>query len=91
MITDRVIQRFEIPSSVITNGRGLSAITIDDDNCADSFAYVSDWLTNALIVYSAAENKAWRFDHNYFHFNPFEGDFTVEGKVFNSIVNEKPI
>lgn len=79
-----MIQRFEIPSSIVADGKGLSAITIDDDDCANSFAYISDWMNNALTVYSAAENRAWRFDHNFFHFNPHEGDFSVEGK-FNCI------
>jgi hypothetical protein len=32
-----------------------------------------------LIVFSARENKAWRFNSAYFHFNPFEADFNVDG------------
>lgn len=63
------------------DGKGLASITIDDNDCANSFAYLSDWFNNALIVFSARQNRAWRFNHNYFFFNPFEGDFSVDGKL----------
>lgn len=78
--TDLIIGRFEISADIVPNGQGLSGITIDDDNCAHSFVYISDWLNNALIVFSVAENRAWRFNHNFFFFNPFEGDFNVDGE-----------
>jgi dopachrome tautomerase len=77
--TDKVIGRFEIPSSVVPDGKGLASITVDDDDCLNSFAYIPDWFNNALIVFSARENKAWRFNSAYFHFNPFEADFNVDG------------
>lgn len=75
-----MIGRFEIPSSVTSDGKGLAAITVDDDDCENSFAYLPDWFNNALIVFSAKQNKAWSFDHNFFHFNPFEADFSVDGE-----------
>ena len=84
LTTDMVIGRFEIPSSVVPDGKGLASITIDDEDCTNSFAYLSDWFNNALLVFSAQQNRIWRFDHNYFHFNPFEGDFSVDGKRYTS-------
>lgn len=55
-------------------------MTIDDADCANSFVYIPDWLNSNLIVFSVLNNKAWRFNHNYFRSNPFEGDFSVDGK-----------
>lgn len=78
--TDRIISRYEIPESIVPHGKGLASITVDDDECANSFAYLPDWLNNALIVFSAARNRSWRFNHNFFFFNPFEGDYDVDGR-----------
>lgn len=73
--TDTVIGRFDIPENIVANGRGLASITIDDDDCANTFAYIPDWMNNALLVFSAQQGKMWRFNHNYFFFNPFEGKY----------------
>jgi hypothetical protein len=78
--TDTTVIRFEIPESVVPNGKGLAAITIDDDSCEDTYAYLPDWMNNALLVYSARQAKVWRVDNNFFYFNPFEGDFAIEGE-----------
>jgi dopachrome tautomerase len=79
--SDRPVGRFEIPESVVDNGKGLASITIDDDDCANTFAYIPDWRNNALIVFSMVQNKAWRFNHNFFYFNKFEGDFSIDGEI----------
>ena len=82
--TDTVIGRYEIPLSIVQDGKGLASITIDDDDCLNSFAYLPDWFYNSLIVYSTQQNKAWRFNNAFFHFNPFEADFNVDGtKTFS--------
>lgn len=82
--TDQVIRRFEIPESVVPDGIGLVSITVDvaDSNCENTFAYIPDLATYRLIVYSLAENKSWRFLHNYFYLNPFEGEFFIDGRRF---------
>lgn len=75
--TDSIVGRFEIPANIVENGRGLASITIDaldEADCANTFAYISDWMNSALIVFSAREGRTWRFNHNYFYFNPFEGE-----------------
>lgn len=73
--TDTVIGRFDIPENIVPNGRGLASITIDDDDCANTFAYIPDWMNNALLVFSALQGRIWRYNHNYFFFNPFEGNY----------------
>jgi dopachrome tautomerase len=95
--TDHVVSRFEIPESVVEDGKGLAALTVDDDDCSNSFVYIPDWSNNALIVFSLKEQQSWRFDHNFFHFNPFEGDFSIDGErrgadsAFNSSILHKSL
>lgn len=82
---DSLVRRFEIPVNLIETGRGLVSLTVDDPhgNCHETFAYITDWFTSNLIVYSLAQNKAWVVDHNYFHFDPLFGSFDVGGFQFN--------
>lgn len=81
---DSLIKRYEIPASVVDNGRGLVSLTIDDPHgtCQETFAYLTDWFTSNMIVYSLEQNRAWKVDHNYFHFDPLYGNFKVDGLQF---------
>ena len=81
---DSLLQRYEIPSNIVADGRGLVSLTVDDPNgrCFDAFAYITDWLNSKLTVYSLDQNKAWSVDHNYFHFDPLYGNFNVNGLQF---------
>lgn len=81
MDSDTIVGRFEIPRNIAPNGKGFASLTIDDDDCSNTFAYIIDYFTNSLVVFSARQRKAWRFEHNYFFFNPFEGDFNIDGKT----------
>lgn len=50
--TDKVIRRFEIPTTIVDEGRGLASITPDTDNgCDKTFAYIPDLVNNRLYVY----------------------------------------
>jgi Major royal jelly protein len=57
--TDLTLQRFEIPSTLVDNGHGLTSITIDLDpvSCDDAFAYIPDSQTYRLIVYDYKQNR----------------------------------
>lgn len=82
---DSLIKRYEIPLSLVETGRGLVSITVDetDGTCKNTFAYITDWFTSNLIVYSFKENRAWTVVHNYFHFDPLQGNFNVGGFQFS--------
>lgn len=51
--TDKVVQRYEIPESVIEPGRGIISLNVDVDTktCDNAHAYISDFLTQSLLVY----------------------------------------
>lgn len=79
--TDQVIKRFEIPTSVITDGHGIASITPDvmSSHCNDAYAYLPDLANYRLHVYSFRQNRFWSFKHNHFSFDPIRGDFDVAG------------
>lgn len=82
--TDQVIRRFEIPTSIITDGHGIASITPDVERgkCDDAYAYLPDLANYRLHVYSFRQNRLWSFQHNYFNFDPIRGDFDVAGVNF---------
>lgn len=81
--TDTILHRYEIPSSVVKNGLGLASITLDVVDCANTFAYIPDLVQHQLLVYSFNDDDSWSFSHNYFHMNPFQGDYKIAGERFS--------
>lgn len=81
MATEQVIRRFEIPESVVARGNGLASVTVDVESltCDDAYAYIPDLAAYRVYVYSLRKNRIWTFSHNYFNFDPLEGDFDVAG------------
>lgn len=53
LLTDEVVNRFEIPENIVSNGNGLPGITLDVESfsCSDAFAYIPDLVNKALYVY----------------------------------------
>ncbi|KAH8417926.1 hypothetical protein KR222_008607, partial [Zaprionus bogoriensis] len=83
--TDQLYHRFEIPESIVDTGRGLASIAVDvtsPEKCGDTFAYIPDLVNSRLYVYSLAKDRMWAFSHNYFHFDPLDGDFHIGGVNF---------
>ncbi|GAB0089073.1 protein yellow [Sergentomyia squamirostris] len=82
--TDSLIRRFEIPSEAIDDDSFFANIIVDADKaeCRNSYAYLPDLGAYAVIVYSFRENKSWRVKHNFFHFDPLQGDYNVAGVNF---------
>ncbi|XP_030753269.1 protein yellow [Sitophilus oryzae] len=57
-------------------------VDVTKDNCDDAYAYLPDLGGYGVVVYSLKNNDSWRFKHNYFHFDPLNGDFNVGGVNF---------
>lgn len=79
--TNEKVHRFEIPNA---NDNGYASITVDSqvENCNDAYAYVPDLVRRVLSVYSFQENRMWTFKHNYFSFDPLQGDLSLQGIKF---------
>lgn len=57
-------------------------VDVQSGQCDRAFAYVPDLGAYGVIVYSFQENKSWRVKHNFFHFDPLQGDYNVGGINF---------
>lgn len=79
--TNKRLRRFEMPDS---KGNGYASITVDTQvgSCDDAFAYIPDLVRRLLSVYSFRENKMWTFSHNYFSYDPLQGDLNLNGIKF---------
>jgi Major royal jelly protein len=51
-------------------------------SCNDAFAYLPDLGSYAVVVYDFKNDRSYRVKHNYFHFDPLQGDLTVAGVNF---------
>ncbi|XP_076266424.1 L-dopachrome tautomerase yellow-c [Rhynchophorus ferrugineus] len=83
--TDTLIKRYNLRHNEDVKDSSFFANIIVDSNkdkCDDAYAYVPDLGSYALVVYSLKDNDSWRFKHNYFHFDPLNGDFNVGGVNF---------
>ncbi|XP_014204221.1 protein yellow-like isoform X2 [Copidosoma floridanum] len=83
--TDQIIRSYTLKDSDQKADSFFAdlAIDVDKDACDDAHAYLSDLGGFGLVVYSWAQNNSWRFHHNYFHFDPLNGDFNVTGINFH--------
>ncbi|EDW02839.1 protein yellow [Drosophila grimshawi] len=82
--TDRLLLRYAIPADQSKEDTFYANIIVDveRDQCNDAFAYVPDLGAYGVVVYSLRDNKSYRVKHNYFHFDPLQGDFNVGGVNF---------
>lgn len=51
--TDKVVRRYEIPESIVEQGRGIISLKVDVDKnkCNEAHAYISDFLHQKIYVY----------------------------------------
>lgn len=81
---DSLIHRYAFKSSDRKPGSFFANIIVDVDanHCDEAFAYIPDLGGNSVVVYSLRDNKCWTTEHHYFHFDPLNGNYTVEGVNF---------
>ncbi|XP_011197217.1 protein yellow [Bactrocera dorsalis] len=82
--TDKVLRRFPIPKDQIKDDSFFANIVIDAERteCNDAYAYIPDLGAYGLVVYSFRDDRSYRVKHNFFHFDPLQGDFNVGGVNF---------
>lgn len=62
--------------------RFLQIVDTQTSNCGDAFAYLPDLGSYAVVVYDFKKDRSYRVKHNFFHFDPLQGDLTVGGVNF---------
>ncbi|XP_047352408.1 protein yellow-like [Vespa velutina] len=82
--TDKIIRKYTLKDSDQKHNSFIADLVIDvkPDACQDAYAYLSDFSAYGLIVYSWAKNNSWRIEHNYFYFDPLQGDYNISGYNF---------
>ncbi|KAG5888472.1 hypothetical protein JTB14_022102 [Gonioctena quinquepunctata] len=83
--TDKVVRRYNLKNTDIKGDDSFFAnivVDVTKDTCDKAFAYIPDLGGYGLVVYSFADNNSWRVKHNYFHFDPLNGNLTVGGVNF---------
>ncbi|KAK5649710.1 hypothetical protein RI129_000739 [Pyrocoelia pectoralis] len=77
--TDRILQRYELKASDITNRTSLATMIVDviPTSCNSAFAYMPDLSGFGVVVYSFEENRSWRVSHDYFMPDSQARDFTI--------------
>lgn len=98
--TDKVLHRYTFPQDQVlkTSEFVNFAVDISDHECGNAFIYVADVVGYGMLVYSLNEDRSWRIKHNYFHFDPLEGNFFIGGINFQvpdgifglAVGNQKP-
>ncbi|KAF2895891.1 hypothetical protein ILUMI_10287, partial [Ignelater luminosus] len=82
--TDRLIRRYEFKATDLKESSFFANVVVDvqPDRCDEAFAYIPDLGGYGIVVYSWRANDSWRVKHNFFHFDPLNGDFNVGGVNF---------
>ncbi|XP_017877314.1 protein yellow-like [Ceratina calcarata] len=82
--TDKILRIYPLKDSDQTANSFFAELVVDADpnNCENAYAYITDLSAYGLVVYSWADNDSWRITHNFFHFDPLNGDFNVSGHNF---------
>ncbi|XP_044595150.1 protein yellow-like isoform X2 [Cotesia glomerata] len=82
--TNKIILRYTFKDSDLKPNTFFADTVIDVDpkNCSDAYVYNSDLGGYGLVVYSMAKNDSWRINHNYFYFDPLNGEYNVSGIHF---------
>ncbi|CAH1967755.1 unnamed protein product [Acanthoscelides obtectus] len=83
--TDKVLRRYLLkPEDIKGDDSFFANIVVDlqPGRCDEAFAYIPDLGGYGIVVYSFKDDDSWRIKHNFFHFDPLQGDMTVGGVNF---------
>lgn len=73
---------FSFASNCISNPLPTQFVDTQREKCEETFAYVADIYGYGVVVYDYAGQKSWRVNHNYFNFDPVQGNLNVGGVNF---------
>lgn len=80
---DNLIRRYELPADQRTEGKSFFAnIAVEDDDCDNTFGYLADLGAPGLVVYSWKAQESWRVQHHFFHPDPLQGNYSINGVQF---------
>ncbi|XP_060805644.1 protein yellow-like [Amyelois transitella] len=91
--TDALINRYPLAPEVLSESSVLTSIVVDivpagkpekgKEKAEDeTYAYIPDMGSNAIIVFRQSTGETWRVENHYFHFDPHAGAYKVGGVDF---------
>jgi hypothetical protein len=80
---DNLLRRYEFPADQVKNDSLFANVAIEDTDCDNTFAYVTDIFNPALLVYSWKLQESWRITHHYFHPDPLAGNYSIGNISFH--------
>ncbi|XP_031623400.1 protein yellow-like [Contarinia nasturtii] len=82
--TNKLIKRYTIPPEHIKDDTFFANVIVDvpKNGCDNAYAYIPDLGAYATVVYSFKSDRSWRVRHNFFYFDPINGDYNVGGVNF---------
>ncbi|XP_011708337.1 PREDICTED: protein yellow-like [Wasmannia auropunctata] len=82
--TNKIIRKYTLKDTDVKPETFIADLVIDvaPEQCDKAFAYMSDLAAYGIVVYSWEKNDSWRINHNFFHFDPLNGDYNVSGYNF---------
>ncbi|XP_053614684.1 L-dopachrome tautomerase yellow-f-like isoform X2 [Plodia interpunctella] len=93
--TDALISRYPLSAEVLKESSVLTSIVVDivppgkpdkkkkdEKPQEETYAYIPDMGSNAIIVFKMSSGEAWRVENHYFHFDPHAGAYKVGGVEF---------
>lgn len=79
---DDLLRRHIFPAKHMKQNSFFANLAIEDNDCANTFAYAGDLGNPGLVVYSWKQEESWRVHHHYFHPDPMAGNFSIGGHEF---------
>lgn len=77
----RVLRRFDFSKRFFKTPEGVTgpAVDIVQNDCENTFAYLSNIFDNRMVVYDYKNHKAWSFDDDSFKGDSQESDYVYGG------------
>ncbi|EFN73253.1 Protein yellow [Camponotus floridanus] len=82
--TDKIIRKYVLKDTDVKPNSFIADLVVDvvPGQCDKAYVYMSDLGENGIVVYDWEKNDSWRISHHFFHFDPLNGDYNVNGYNF---------
>ncbi|KAJ8959619.1 hypothetical protein NQ318_021805, partial [Aromia moschata] len=84
LVTNKIVHRYEIPSSLLESRSILVTPVVDvREKCSETFVYIADCQTFSIIVHDVKEGTFWKATDKTMYPYPNYGTFNIKGDSFD--------
>ncbi|KAL0112547.1 hypothetical protein PUN28_012099 [Cardiocondyla obscurior] len=82
--TNQIARSYTLKDTDVKPNTFIADLVVDvaPEQCDKAYAYMSDLSEYGIVVYDWEKNDSWRINHHFFHFDPLNGDYNVNGYNF---------